>query len=73
MTYTNAENTFSYEDQKPDYVVGNEITPNKPGVTMEGAIFSISPSLSKGLSLDQTTGIISNCHINNIRWISNNS
>lgn len=59
LAYSNAENTFNYDNPTPNYIVGKEITPNKPNVTIEEGIFSISPLLSKGLSLDSTNGILS--------------
>lgn len=54
-----AENSFSYTNQKPDYVVGKEIEENLPAVTIEGATFSIEPSFSKGLVFDEKSGKIS--------------
>lgn len=59
LAYSNAQTTFSYDNPSPDYVVGVQITPNKPNITNEEGTFSISPQLSKGLSLDSKTGIIS--------------
>lgn len=59
LAHLNDENTFNYDDPTPDYVVGKEITPNKPDIAVEGGTFSISPSLSNGLSLEPTSGAIS--------------
>lgn len=59
LSYSNAQTPFSYDDPKPNYVVGKQITPNKPIIDAEGGTFTILPQLSKGLSLDPKTGIIS--------------
>lgn len=54
-----AEDSFSYTNQKPDYIVGKEIEENSPLVEIEGASFSIEPSFSRGLSFDSKNGKIS--------------
>lgn len=51
------DSTFSYTDNNPSYVVGTEITVNKPIDMGEGS-YTIIPKFSRGLKLDEKTGII---------------
>jgi hypothetical protein len=50
---------LSYSTQSAVYAPNSTITPNTPTVTGTVASWSIDPSLSTGLTLDTTTGIIS--------------
>lgn len=53
-----AQDTFEYERNAVDYIVNQAIESNTPQ-TKEKGKYSITPSLSKGLKIDESTGIIS--------------
>lgn len=48
---------FSYTENNPSYIVGTEITENKP-VDLGDGVYTILPKFSRGLKIDEKTGVI---------------
>lgn len=48
---------FSYTENNPSYIVGTEITENKP-VNLGDGVYTILPKFSRGLKIDEKTGVI---------------
>lgn len=53
-----AQDSFEYEKSEVDYVVNQPIQDNVP-LTKESGAYIITPALSKGLKIDENTGVIS--------------
>lgn len=54
----NGADSFEYSYNSVNYIKGNSISENTPKNSAEG-IYTVTPSLIKGLTLDKTTGAIS--------------
>lgn len=52
------DTVFSYTENNPSYIVGVEISENKP-VNLGDGIYTILPKFNRGLKLDEKTGVIS--------------
>lgn len=53
----NAQTTFNYTDQYPNYIVGIDIGTNTPSISLQGT-YELSPHFSKGLVFNPTNGQI---------------
>jgi photosystem II stability/assembly factor-like uncharacterized protein len=60
ISVLNPPSNFTYSFYPaPQYIVGTAITPNLPTVSGHVSLYTVSPALPAGLSLDSLTGIIS--------------